>query len=285
MKLVWITFLSINLCACQTTTSDINSNTISSADSIALQNEIVHSMEEDLFDNTFIQTNSDTTDIFQEYVCMPRPHFTIKINERNQLMVSGEIDVPIIPRLIKFYTENKKQNDVNNNSPMYSRIDEKGIIHQINRVKDELKEAQKYKKSKNEIRLIEKNLSEWEQRLKALKTLKIKELSEIDRTHVSITGTRNPKVDSNNVLDSVLVGFYLLRDLVAREYFNVSYVSIYKKHKLYGSQNSFDQLEALKILYPVNVFDETKLKKYKNIKTVKDFDQGPPKINVIFKGE
>lgn len=286
MKLALITFLSIIFCTCQVPKSEISSNIIPSADSIALLNEIVQSMKVDIFENTFIITNIDTTYIVRENVCFtPRPHFIINTNDRNQWMIKNEIDAPLIPRLIEYFTKNKQQNDLNNDAPMYVRFDEKEIMDQINREKSELKEAMENKRSKNEIALIEKNLLEWEQRLKALNTLGIKQLPLIKSTLVSIKGTRNSKVDSNNVLDSVLVGFYFLRDLVAREYFNESYLSIYKKYKLYRLPHSYNQLEALKILYPLLVVDETKLKKYKNIQTVENIDLGLPKINVIFENE
>jgi len=261
LPLLLITLLTFS-CQPDNTTSSEN---FSQADSLQLQQELLDSMETEMYNTTYAEVNSDTTRIRQESICGIRNDFVIKINDRKQIMVRHEFGVPIVPSLLEYYTTNRKENDVSNNSPLYSRLKKKDIADIIARLKKEIAEAEAHN-DVEQVELSTQNLEHWEKKWRSLKTLGIQSLPQVSyNSFVLIETARSlDQIDTREILDSVLLGFYLLRDQVAQEYFHESYLNLYKFYKERSFHYNLDRLEALEVLYPLHIVNEPKLKLYRH---------------------
>ncbi|MBL1278640.1 MAG: hypothetical protein COA33_000065 [Fluviicola sp.] len=259
-----VLFLGLLLIGCNSKESSNNLNDesafLSEADSIAVLNDLIEEMKEENYTNL-------TSFNFPNYGCMPmliekRDIFSIQQDLKGEIIINGLLDSKSITNeIVTYFSANREKNDVANNYPMYSRISRKEIIHLT---KEAIEEAKKVKNTPGALEDIidfkERQVEEWMKKLRAIKVLQIDKLPE-PSVQAHITIEYQDTLKGEHLIDSVLVGFFLLRDYASKKYFNESYLTIFQRNRKNETLLDTERLKALSILYPLTILDKEGLKK------------------------
>jgi biopolymer transport protein ExbD len=209
--------------------------------------------------------NNEPVEVEKRNIC------AIQANNKNQLMVRGELMTnpdDISERVIEWYTENEKKNDVSNNFPMYSSISMSDIDAQIAAAELAAEDVENTPGASSEIIDFKwKQVEEWENKKKALKLLGKSELREIQfQAHVRIEVQKQTAYELFAKIQSELEeAIFTLRDDAAKDIFGESYGTIKKRYdsnegdKSKQAQTNEDKqkLDLLKILYPDRFIEVT----------------------------
>lgn len=98
-------------------------------------------------------------------------------------------------------------------------------------------------------------LNEWKAKLDILKTLgssKVQELNYL--ADVELKYPENCKINES-VLDSILIGYYKIREEDSKKYFSESYAKIYWRAIHLKDSNTLKKLDAFKLLHPARILD------------------------------
>ncbi|MCT4562502.1 MAG: hypothetical protein N4A41_14130 [Crocinitomicaceae bacterium] len=226
-----------------------------------LKAELLDSMRAEIFDR-HIMVNEDTTRL-GSLGCIPiemRNVLLVRVNDLNQVMIRGEIGANISETVYEYYKANKKENDPTNNFPMYTRINREFIKAQIEQIKEEIESIKKARLKADILSFKESQLKEWETKLIVLNVIKKSELLQ-PHFQTAIHLQYNPKVTaSKSIQDSVLLGYFRLRNDDAKLYFGKEYLELFFECR---ALKSALKLNAIKTTSPIQVVDFPNLKKYK----------------------
>ncbi len=208
---------------------------------------------------------TEPVDVEKRNIC------AILANSKNQLMVRGEImnnPDDISEKVIEWYTKNEVTNDVTNNFPMYSRITMREIdekISEFTAVAEEFEATPNA--SADMIDFKWKQVTEWENKKKALKLLGKSELPELHfQAHVRIEVQKETAYELFAKIQSELEeAIFTLRDKASNEIFGESYGVIKKRYdanegdksKQAQAREDKEKLDLLKILYPDRFIEVT----------------------------
>ena len=278
----------ILITSCTTTVTDSTSNSaeISESDSLKIVSSILDDMIEEMYFDNFITTNPDTTRIndnpFGIPYCGYRLNLNIRLNSQNKLMIHDELidDLnEISPWVVNYFSANEETNDLYSPFPLFSRASEQEISETVNRMKEEITALKKNQKTEKDVlKLKQDQLEEWEIKLRAIQTFGIEELPEVhNKALVDISSQEETSAAfKSQVRDSVIIGFYRLREQCAQKYFNESYLRIWYRHQTYPTNKDKDKLEAIRCIKKVRVIDHSALKKYRRIYATKEYEIGHP---------
>lgn len=205
-------------------------------------------------DSTFKVTTCHSFPIFT-------PALRILLNGNGDIMIQGDLNNKnIVGSILNFYSANLFKNDYTNNYPNYLEISKKQILSTIKYLEEQITELKQNKSSLELIERNEKELDEWKDKLKILTLLSVDILRE--PAYTAGVELKYPEKSSVNeqILDSVLLGFYKIREIDAKIYFKESYAKIFWKATKHNDTLAINQLKAFKVLHPVYVLDYGKSK-------------------------
>ena len=270
-------FLVLGIVSCS---SDNASNTqnhapLSKTDSLQILSSILAAMKEEMYEDIYVITNLDTTSINDNPFGIPYcgSNFTLHIrrNSQNELMIGDELisDLShVSQRIVEYFSWNEDGNDLNSPFPLFSRATKQEISDNLNRVKQELSEIKKDTAATTDmIQFKKRQVEEWELKLRVIKTLGLEELPEVhSKAAVEIECQQRTSTKYHDqVLDSMMIGYYYLRERHAQRYFRESYVRIFKRQLEHPNSADCAKLEALALLNQLKVIDHASLKKYRHI--------------------
>ncbi|MBL1279801.1 MAG: biopolymer transporter ExbD [Fluviicola sp.] len=189
--------------------------------------------------------------------------FAIQANSQNQLMVRGSLmndPDEISERIIEFYRENEKSNNVKNDFPMYSRISMPEINALINKTTTEAEEVENTPNALPDIIDFKwRQVAEWEKKKTALEMLETDKLAEISvQAHIRIEVQKATEYELFAKIQSeVEQAISELRDDAAMKIFNESYKSIKNRLAMDKGVEDREKIQLLKILYPARIIEVT----------------------------
>lgn len=249
--------------ACQNQDSSINANEFNASDSTRIINSILDSMKVEFNNQWFMQ------DIENHTTCSTAPYYgasiSIDINKNESILLNMEFLNPknISDSIVQFYSLNKQKNDPASNAPLYTSLSKKEILDHIETIERELKRTEGIKDySQDIIDYRNEELLEWKGKLKIITTLKTDILKMPEQqSGVKLNYPKDCKIN-NELMDTILIGFYKLREIDAQHYFKDSYAKIFWKATLQKDSIALDQIETLKVLHPIAILDRAKCRLY-----------------------
>jgi|TARA_R110000737_G_scaffold353258_1_gene403610 biopolymer transport protein ExbD len=186
----------------------------------------------------------------------------IKANNQNQLMVRNEIigdPDKISEKIVEFYRENEKSNDVNNNSPMYTRVSMKEIEDNIKRIEIEAESLEAQDADAAMIEFKFNQLGEWEKKKNALKLYGANELPEIHfQANIRIEVQSQTQYSLfAKIQTEIEEAIFELRDDEAKRIFGESYGTIKTRYASDEEPADKSKLDLLDILYPARIIEVT----------------------------
>jgi hypothetical protein len=236
---------------------------LAAADSMQIMTELIKELKMEMYDG-YMPITKDSSLAAQLY-CGFRPEIRIRINKTNQLIIGNDLamDWSKVSNLtVEFYSANLEKRNSFNDFPYYSVRSKKKIFQEI---------------TDNESNLLIPDIDSalyefFQEEIDRCKT-ELTTLTSINKDTLftaqegaRITLEYFPEIDNQaSIVDSVLVGFYILRDQSSKRYFNESYVDIYDRYIFTHMRNDREKLQALKVLHPMNVIDHPNLMKYNTV--------------------
>lgn len=224
-------------------------------DSTEIINVIIDSLRAEMYTQWFMNPK------FKKFQCYISPDFDpdlqIVINKFGEIEINGETNPKSISELtLNFYSKNLNENDLTNNFPLYSELTKYDITSQIKKQENELETI---KTSNNEFQEIidmkQKMVDEWKAKLNALRTIGVNKIREPYYFNgIELKYPENCKMNEA-VLDSILLGFYKIREIDSKLYFDESYAKIFWKATQFKDSIALQRLDAFKLLHPVYILD------------------------------
>ncbi len=199
-------------------------------------------------------------------VCFPRSYLDVIINQSNQITVRGEIrPYNISDRIVKFYSTNLFKNDWSSNDVIYTRLTRNQVEQELAKIKSIIDHFElKIKKDSIEKQDLEilnyqkENLKDWQQIHEVFGILKVDTFAQTDMgARINLYYPKKCKI-KNQILESLFLGYYKVRELDAKIYFKESYAEIFWKATKYNDSISLQRLKALKVLHPIQIVDKNK---------------------------
>ena len=255
MRKLLLFILPVLLFSCQSSDNSEIEPVFTSTDSTAMVQEILESLEAEMYTQWFM----DTTAI--GLTCYNSPEFnpalSVRINDQGMIMVKDVLNPKSISDMVvEFYSTNLFRNYLTNNDPMYSRVSKNEIINEIDEQKKKLKNVKNTPNVDPEIIVYYQNvLYEWESKLKLFSILAVDTLSEPQfATGIKFKYSENCNI-YDQILDSILLGFYKIREIDSRIYYKESYAKIFWKATKLKDSIEIEQLIPFKTLHPVHILD------------------------------
>jgi hypothetical protein len=250
-------------------------DSFSQKDSITVVNNILDSMQAEMNRKWFMKPapiisddNFESTSFcirFPKYLKTNKPPYFsqemfFEIDRDNSVKLNGEkTNRNITSNVVYFFSKNRSANQVDYDFALYiiqSRIE---LISGIKILQSQIQEAAKCSNYAIK-RFFETNLQLQYSKLRLLNTLSSDTLSEPHyQTCVKLSYPKNCKINEK-IRDSLLIGFYKLREMDAKSYFENSYARIFWKATKFNDTIAKRQLEALNILHPIYLLDFGKSK-------------------------
>lgn len=189
------------------------------------------------------------------------PCLKIKTTSLMDYKINDEKIESIPTSIFDFYLTNYISKDVEKLNPNYFILKRTQIVDTISKINSKIEELD-YKKYPDILEYYNVIKAEWIEKLNALNVLKKDELRipGIESGIYYYYSNKNDIKLVQQITDSVLFGFYKIRDFDAMLYFKESYLDLFHKAVKKKDSIAIKQLDALKILHPVNIIDQTKCK-------------------------
>lgn len=220
-------------------------------------NELIDSLESEMNNQWFMP--------HYRHIVGPYPHFDPCLKIKTISLTDYRINdkkIESIPNSIfDFYSANYISKDLEKPNPSYFILKRTEIVDTIDKINSKIKELD-YKKSPEIIDYYNEVKVEWIEKLNALNVLKKDEIRipGIESGVYYYYLDKNDNKQVQQITDSVLFGFYKIRDYDAMLYFEESYLDLFHKAVKRKDSIAIKQIDALKILHPVNIIDQTKCK-------------------------
>lgn len=148
---------------------------------------------------------------------------------------------------------------------MYSRASRNVILDQITKEKVKIQEVKDTPNTDPEIvEFYQSILHEWENKLDLFAILSVDTLSEpVFSSGIKFKYSEDCKI-YDQILDSILLGFYKIREIDSKIYFKESYAKIFWKANKLKDSLAIEQLKPFKTLHPIHILDygKTRYKPY-----------------------
>lgn len=188
----------------------------------------------------------------------------IKANSNDQLLFRDEIlrDADeISDKVVEYYRFNEKQNDLQSNYPLYTRVSKKQIDVEMDKLNLEIEALEADPNTDPAILTYKlEALNEWTNKSNSLKLYGQSSLPEVSaQAHVRLEVQKNTSYELFTKLHTeVQEAIYVLRDEASRKLWNMSYQVLTKRVDL-DPKNMEDKarLDLLKLLYNVRIIEVT----------------------------
>lgn len=260
MKQLLFIVIPLLFVGCQSNDSANYLPTFNQSDSTAIVKTILDSMQVE-FNNQWFMTEEK----FQSTCSMPpsfSPSVSIKINGKELILCSGQFSPKSISdSILQFYSINIVKNDLTSNAPLYNWLSKKEILEHIVMIEDEIIRMETLRDySKDILEYRKDELIEWEGKLKILNTLKVDKIPQPEYdTGITLDYPKDCKINGQ-LMDTIFIGFYKVRELDAQHYFKESYAKLFWKATTQSDTLSMDKIDAIKMLHPINLIDFPKCK-------------------------
>jgi len=255
MRKASLLILPVLLFSCQSSENQEIEPVFTSADSTTIVTDIIDTLRAEMYEQWFMEPTHTKMQCYEPPNF--RPSIDVLINNRGQLMIGGEINPnSISAKIVSFYSANLEKNDVRNNNPFYSEITKKEVENQIQKLESEIIQIREtYPLNQELIEFKQKMIKEWQDKLDVFQILDLKTLRE--PYYVAGVKYRYPEdyIHSEAILDSILLGFYRMREIDSKMYFNESYASTFWRATNLKDSIAIEKLKVFKILHPVHVLD------------------------------
>lgn len=261
MKTFFILLIAFVLLGCDSKNDLPKEPAFTSADSTAMVKVIMDSLRSEYEHQTYMEVDKITHTCGYGYLS---GYLSVRVNKVNSVMVNDEIDEidhgNITKSVVEFYYKNMYDNDLQSYQALYTRLTKREIVDEINNLKDEIKLLRKENGMPEIIIYKVEHLKEWQEKLNILALSGQNTLRE-PSTRAGISFSYQNELVNQNILDSLLLGYYKLREIDASDYFKESYAKICWKAIKLGDTIANKKMEAFKILHPVNLIDEKKYRR------------------------
>lgn len=258
MQRVILFILPILMVSCNNGNSVNDKHNFTSADSTEIVKVIIDSLRAEMYTQWFMEPTH------KKLQCYNPPDFNpellIEINSNSEILINGISNPKSLPQLIvNFYSTNLNKNELGNNFQLYAELTKYQITTQIKKHQDELKAIKStHKEFQEMIDFKQKIIIEWKGKLNSLSILGVNEIQEPHYlSGIEFKYPENSKINET-VLDSILLGFYKIREIDSKKYFSESYAKIYWKAIHFNDSIAIQKLEAFKLLHPVRILDYRK---------------------------
>lgn len=226
-----------------------------------LQKELMDSLNAEMYSMTFAIDKDSNQIIGMGSGWHER--LIIGYNEKGDLVIPEEkMKGNIVSSIENYLLMNRKENRAGNGFPLYVRYPKNQLLQFKRASEMELAKMRKDSLPVDFIAYKKTEIIDCKKRLAAIKTLKVKELIEIDSRCI-IELDYNTKIKGQSLTkDSALFAFFKLRNKAAIEHFNEPYLNIFYKFYYENSKVDGDKIDALKILFPICIWDIPNFKKY-----------------------
>lgn len=257
-RLFMLVLLVFSLTQCDISEKKNTPNLFSEKDSLELIPIIIDSFRIEMNQQWFMRTYSDGLG------CYAPPSFNpvlrIEITGKDKVKIRENNSYLSISNSVKnFYSTNLTKNNLNNYDARYHIVYKKEIESKIEGLVAEYKEIEKMPSVMADILAFKQNqIKEWERKLNLFKTLQVKHFNEPDYNSGIELKYSDSCVIHETITDSILLGFYKLRELDAAKYSNQSYARTFWFATIQKDSLSTNKLNAFKFMHPINVLDFTK---------------------------
>jgi biopolymer transport protein ExbD len=203
-----------------------------------------------------ILTENEPVDVEQRNI------LAIRANSQNQLMVRDEMIADpnkISEKIVEFYRNNEKQNDLTNNFPMYSRVSMKVIEENIRRIEIETEDLEKQDALPEMIDFKYNQMAEWEKKKKSLQLYGSNQLPEIHfqaNIRIEVQTATEYRLFAK-IQTEIEEAIFTLRDDESKRIFNESYSTLKARYGLDQDPADKEKLNLLEILYPARIIEVT----------------------------
>jgi hypothetical protein len=245
----------ISLTQCDISEKKNNPSLFTEQDSLSLIPIIIDSFRNEMNQQWFMTTSSEGIS------CYDPPNFNpslkIKIVGSDKIIKNDSLSISNSVK--EFYSTNLIQNNLKNKDATYRTVYKNQIDSKINELEAEYKEMEKMPSVMDDILAFKRHqIKEWERKLSLFKTLQIKHFKEPDYNSGIELIYSDSCIIEESVTDSILLGFYKLRELDALKYSGQSYARTFWFATTQKDSLSIQKLSAFKFLHPIKLLDFTK---------------------------
>lgn len=223
------------------------------ADSTATVHQIMDSLRAELYDQWFMMKPS------VEVTCGIPPKFdpvlSFEIDEQGEWTVRNQKNpTHISEEVVRFYHTNWKKDRSGNEDARYSVITQKEIEREMVEVEKEILAIKQSEQAPAElIQFKQLQLDEWRKKYRVFQTISLTKIRQPHyQTGISLDYPKDTK-GVESILDSLLLGFYQLREWDSQEYFKESYAQIVWRATKEKDTLAMDRMNALTFLHPVQL--------------------------------
>ena len=190
-----------------------------------------------------------------------RDILALKANNQNQLMVRNSIfrdPDKISDFVLKFYQTNEKNNDLENNFPMYSTTTISLCDQNMSALEKQLEEAEQ-KGATEQAKFFQSSYEEWNKKKRAIQLYGKSEIRELSvQAHIRIEVQQGTAYSIfTQIHNEIEEAIFELRDKECNRLFSEQY-SILKRRTAQDSDPlDKDKLALLEILYPSRIIEVT----------------------------
>ena len=237
-------------CGNQKSSKYIPFSEISTADSLALVDQLFDSLHAEIYQDERYRVFDDMSGIIY---CGAYREFYIQINSNGKRIIGDTVTKSITPHIYAYFNTNYLKNDMSNNSVLYSRISKKEIINQIKNAKEAAIEVENTHDAIQDLIDFKWNqVIEWESKYKTIRTLNINLLKEPEYSACINLDYHTKAIKEGDYFNEILLAFYRLRNERSIEHFNKSYLEVFYETLLF--KRNYRCL-ALKTIQPISVKD------------------------------
>lgn len=183
--------------------------------------------------------------------------FQLEIEQRGngKIYINDDTSVNYKEAVLLFYLANYKENDLENNYPMYTTLSRAEAFKILENAKEHAQAVkQNPKADQGIINFKWHQVKEWERKTDIFELTKAKRIRE-PHYQTKVVLDYNQKDWGEAAIENILQAYFEVRDMISKEYFEESYLKIFTRNQI--EPNDLDQrkLAALHILLPIHVLD------------------------------
>ena len=190
-----------------------------------------------------------------------RDILALKANNQNQLMVRNSIfrdPDKISDFVLKFYQTNEKNNDLENNFPMYSTTTISLCDQNMSALEKQLEEAEQ-KGATEQAKFFQSSYEEWNKKKRAIQLYGKSEIRELSvQAHIRIEVQQGTAYSIfTQIHNEIEEAIFELRDKECNRLFSEQYSILKRRTAQDSDPKDKDKIALLEILYPARIIEVT----------------------------
>jgi biopolymer transport protein ExbD len=190
-----------------------------------------------------------------------RDILALKANNQNQLMVRNSIfrdPDKISDFVLKFYQTNEKNNDLENNFPMYSTTTISLCDQNMSALEKQLEEAEQ-KGATEQAKFFQSSYEEWNKKKRAIQLYGKSEIRELSvQAHIRIEVQQGTAYSIfTQIHNEIEEAIFEMRDKECNRLFSEKYSILKRRTAQDSDPKDKDKIALLEILYPARIIEVT----------------------------